>query len=234
MPKAVRFLVQLISSSNSTRTDTVTIKLYTYWRSSAAYRVRIALNLKQLEHELIPINLFKGEQKENAYRERNPQGLVPFLEDGAVAIGQSLAILEYLEETYPEPALLPAGIPERAAVRSFCNLICCDVHPLNNLRVLKYHGWRLDVQDDERDRWYGHWIHEAFRAIELQLEDRDGPYTFGQSVTLADLCLVPQVYNARRFKVPLDGYPQLVAVVDRCNELPAFQAAVPEKQPDSQ
>lgn len=234
MPKAVRFLVRLISSSNNTRADAVTVKLYTYWRSSAAYRVRIALNLKQLEHELIPINLVKGEQRENAYRERNPQGLVPFLEDGAVAIGQSLAILEYLEETYPEPALLPAGIPERAAVRSFCNLICCDVHPLNNLRVLKYHGWRLDVQDDERDRWYAHWIHEAFRAIELQLEDRDGPYTFGQAVTFADLCLVPQIYNARRFKVPLDEYPRLVAVVDRCNELPAFQAAVPEKQPDFQ
>ena len=212
----------------------MTIKLYTYWRSSAAYRVRIALNLKRLEHELIPVNLVKGEQKESAYRTRNPQGLIPFLDDGKVAIGQSLAILEYLEETYPEPALLPARNPERAEVRSFCNLICCDVHPLNNLRVLKYHGWRLDVPDDERDRWYAHWIHEAFRAIELQLEDRDGPYTFGQSVTLADLCLMPQVFNARRFKVPLDEYPRLVAVVDRCNELPAFQASAPEKQPDFQ
>ena len=212
----------------------MTIKLYTYWRSSAAYRVRIALNLKRLEHELIPVNLVKGEQKESAYRTRNPQGLIPFLDDGKVAIGQSLAILEYLEETYPEPALLPARSAVRAEVRSFCNLICRDVHPLNNLRVLKYHGWRLDVPDDERDRWYAHWIHEAFRAIELQLEDRDGPYTFGQSVTLADLCLMPQVFNARRFKVPLDEYPRLVAVVDRCNELPAFQASAPEKQPDFQ
>ena len=234
MPKGIRFSVRLTRWSSGTRAEAMTIKLYTYWRSSAAYRVRIALNLKQLEHELIPVNLVKGEQKEDAYRTRNPQGLIPFLDDGKVAIGQSLAILEYLEETYPEPALLPARNPERAEVRSFCNLICCDVHPLNNLRVLKYHGWRLDVQDDERDRWYAHWIHEAFRAIELQLEDLDGPYTFGQSVTLADLCLVPQVYNARRFKVPLDEYPRLVAVVDRCNELPAFQASAPEKQPDFQ
>ena len=212
----------------------MTIKLYTYWRSSAAYRVRIALNLKQLEHELIPVNTLEGEHREAAYRTLNPQGLLPFFDDGKVAVGQSMAILEYLEESYPEPALLPADIAERTAVRSFCNLICCDVHPLNNLRVLKYLGGELNVGDDARNAWYAHWIHEAFRAIELQLEDRDGPYAFGQAVTLADLCLVPQVYNARRFKVPLDEYPRLVAVVDRCNELPAFQASAPEKQPDFQ
>lgn len=233
MPKAVRSSVRSTSLSSTTADEALTIRLYTYWRSSAAYRVRIALNLKQLEHELIPVNLVEGEHKEPDYRARNPQGLVPFLDDGKVTIGQSLAILEYLEETCPAPALLPADSPGRAAVRSFCDLICCDVHPLNNLRVLKYHGWRLDVQDDDRDRWYAHWIHEAFRAIESQLADRDGPYVFGESVTLADLCLVPQVYNARRFKVPLDEYPRILAVDAACSELSEFAAAAPENQPDA-
>ena len=211
----------------------MTLRLYTYWRSSAAYRVRIALHLKQLEHELVPVDLAEDEHKQDDYRARNPQGLVPFLDDGNVAIGQSLAILEYLEDRYPNPALLPVDAADRAAVRSFCDVICCDVHPLNNLRVQKYLVGVLDADDAARDTWYAHWIYEAFRAIESQLANRDGPYAFGTSVTLADLCLIPQVYNARRFNVPLDDYPHIVAVDSACRELPAFVSAAPENQPDA-
>ena len=213
------------------------ITLYSYWRSSAAYRVRIALNLKRLEYDTIAVSLAPGvaAHRTDAYRARNPQMLVPFFEDGRVAIGQSQAILEYLEETHPDPALLPDTATERARVRSFCNAICCDVHPLNNLRVLQYLQTQLGATETQRDEWYAHWIAEGFRAAEQASAAcaADGPFVFGARVTLADICLVPQIFNARRFGVALDAYPRLVSVVDACNELPAFRDAAPENQPDA-
>jgi len=214
----------------------VTIRLYSYWRSSAAYRVRLALNLKGLDFETVSVSLAPGEaeHRKESYRARNPQMLVPFLEDGDFSSGQSQAILEYLEETYPEPTLLPKPAQERAAVRSFCNSICCDIHPLNNLRVLLYIKGELGVSDEQRDSWYANWIHEGFRAAEIVAAENAaaGPFVFGESVTLADTCLIPQIYNARRFNVPLDDYPRLVAVDAHCASLPAFVDAIPENQPD--
>jgi maleylacetoacetate isomerase len=209
----------------------LSIKLYSYWRSSAAYRVRIALNLKELEHEIVPVSLAPGvsEHRGDAYRARNPQMLVPFLEDGELGIAQSMAILEYLEETYPDAPLLPADEPLRSRVRSFCQMIACDIHPLNNLRVMNYIRTRFDA--DPTGDWYAHWIREGFKAAE-QLAG-DGPFVFGDDVTLADALLVPQVYNARRFKVPLDDFPKLVAIDAHCNSLQPFREAAPEAQPDT-
>ena len=209
----------------------MSIKLYSYWRSSAAYRVRIALNLKGLEHEIVPVSLAPGvsEHRGDAYRRRNPQMLVPFLEDGELGIAQSMAILEYLEEAYPERPLLPRDEPLRSRTRAFCNMIACDIHPLNNLRVMKY--IRDEFGADPTDDWYAHWIHEGFRAAE-QLVGGNG-FCFGDEPALADAFLVPQVYNARRFKVALDDYSKLVAIVDRCNETPAFRSAAPESQSDA-
>ncbi len=211
------------------------ITLYSYWRSTAAYRVRLALNLKGLEYHIVPISLLPGvsEHRQDAYRQRNPQMLVPYIEDGDFGSGQSQAILEYLEEAYPEPALLPQSTAERAAIRSFCNSICCDVHPLNNLRVLVYLKETLGVSDEQRDAWYAHWIHEAFRAAEISAGNHGGPFLFGTAVTLADVCLVPQMYNARRFKVTLDDFPKLVAIDAHCRTLAAFEAAAPGNQPDA-
>ncbi len=207
------------------------ITLYSYWRSSAAYRVRIALNLKGLDHEIVPVSLAPGvsEHRGEAYRSKNPQMLVPFLEDGDVTIGQSMAILEYLEEAYPDVSLLPTGCSERADVRAFCNAIACDMHPLMNLRVLQYLKSKLDT--DPNDDWYPHWIHTGFAALEQFASA--GPYVFGDQVSLADCLLVPQVYNARRFNVPLDDYPKLVAAVDYSNQLDPFVAALPENQSDA-
>ena len=214
----------------------MTIRLYSYWRSSAAYRVRLALNLKGLDYETVSVSLVPGEaeHRKDSYRVRNPQMLVPFLEDGDFSSGQSQAILEYLEETYPEPTLLPKQTQERAAVRSFCNSICCDIHPLNNLRVLLYLKGELGVSDEQRDAWYANWIHEGFRAAEIVAAENAsaGPFVFGNSVTLADTCLVPQIYNARRFNVPLDDYPRLVAIDAHSATLPEFADAIPENQPD--
>lgn len=207
------------------------IRLYSYWRSSAAYRVRIALNLKELEHEIVPVSLAPGvaEHRGDTYRAINPQMLVPFLEDGKIAIGQSMAILEYLEETYPDVPLLPPDEPLRSRVRAFCNMIACDIHPLNNLRVMNY--IKTEFGADPAGDWYAHWIHEGFRAAEALASD--GPCVFGDNVTLADALLVPQMYNARRFKVALDDFPKLVRIVDDCNELQAFRDAAPEAQVDA-
>lgn len=214
----------------------MSIRLYSYWRSSAAYRVRIALNLKGLDYETVAVSLLPGqsEHRQEAYRSRNPQMLVPFLEDGDVRTAQSMTILEYLEEVYPETPLLPASPEDRAAVRSFCNSICCDVHPLNNLRVLAYLKENFGVTDEQRNAWYAHWIHESFRAAEIVAAGSGGPFVFGEEASLADACLVPQIYNARRFEVPLDAYPALVAVDAHCNSLSEFAAALPERQPDCQ
>ncbi len=214
----------------------MSIKLYSYWRSSAAYRVRLALNLKGLEYETVSVSLAPGEaeHRQDAYRARNPQMLVPFLEDGDFGTGQSQAILEYLEEAYPGLALLPKAKEARAAVRSFCNSICCDIHPLNNLRVLLYLKENFNVSDGQRDDWYAHWIHEGFRSAENTASEHanSGPFVFGESVTLADTCLIPQIYNARRFNVPLDDYPRLVAIDQHCNSLSEFVNALPENQAD--
>ena len=215
----------------------MTVKLYSYWRSSAAYRVRIALSLKELDYEIVPVSLMPGvdEHRKDEYRAINPQMLVPFFDDGDVAVGQSMAILEYLEEKYAEPRLLPASEPLRSKVRAFCNVISCDIHPLNNLRVLKYLSDEFDATEEQRIDWYANWIAEGFRAAE-QISVRyahNGPYAFGKDVTLADAMLVPQMYNARRFDVPLDEFPRLVSVVDACNELQAFIDAAPENQPDA-
>ena len=209
----------------------MTIKLYSYWRSSAAYRVRIALNLKQLDYDTVPVSLAPGvsEHRQPHYRELNPQMLVPFLDDGDVAIGQSMAILEYLEEAYPVVTLLPVEQPLRSEVRAFCNIIACDIHPLNNLRVMNY--IKDEFGANPIDDWYSHWIHEGFRAAEAH--SGDSAFVFGDAPTLADVLLVPQMYNARRFNVSLDDFPKLVAITDRCNELPAFKKAAPEQQPDA-
>lgn len=207
------------------------LKLYSYWRSSAAYRVRIALNLKELEHEIVPVSLAPGvsEHRGDAYRGKNPQMLIPYLEDGKLGIAQSMAILEYLEETYPDMPLLPASEPLRSSVRAFCQMIACDIHPLNNLRVMSY--IKSEFGADPTRNWYRHWIHEGFAAAEQLASDRD--FVFGDDVTLADALLVPQMYNARRFKVPLDRFPKLVAITDRCNDHPAFRDAAPEAQSDA-
>lgn len=213
------------------------MKLYSYWRSSAAYRVRIALNLKELEHQIIPVNMLKdgGEQLGKEYRKLNPQGLVPTLVDGEITLTQSLAILEYLEEKYPRINLLPVDIENRARVRQFAQLTACDIHPLNNLRVLKYLKQGLNVADDAKDEWYRHWIMLGFEAFENSLTQAKltGPYCLGAKVTLADLCLVPQMYNAHRFDVPLEAYPTLCAIEQACLELDAFKQAAPEKQIDA-
>lgn len=207
------------------------IRLYSYWRSSAAYRVRIALNLKELDHEIVPVSLAPGvsEHRSDAYRAKNPQMLVPFLEDGDIAMGQSMAILEYLEERYPAVELLPKDNPLRSQVRTFCHAIACDIHPLLNLRILNF--IKTEFAAEPTAHWYSHWMHEGFKALEVLAGD--GPCVFGDKVTLADVMLVPQMYNARRFNVPLNDYPRLVAAVDHCNELAAFKAAMPEQQSDA-
>ncbi len=211
----------------------MTIRLYSYWRSSAAYRVRIALNLKGLDYETVAVSLAPGESahRKDEYRAINPQMLVPFLEDGKIAIGQSMAIVEYLEEAYPTTRLLPHDEPLRSQVRAFCNMIACDIHPLNNLRVTTYIKAELGADKAATNAWYAHWIREGFAAAETLASD--GPYVFGDDLTLADVFLVPQMYNARRFKVPLGDFPKLVATTDACNELSAFKKAAPEQQPDA-
>jgi len=209
------------------------IKLYTYFRSTAAYRVRIALNLKNIEHEAVSVNLLTGEEAKPEYAAINPQKLVPALEIDGRILYQSMAILEYLEENHPEPPLLPADSTARAEVRALANAIACDIHPLNNLRVLEYLKQELGVSGAQRDTWYAHWIHEGFRAAEMAAERYGGPFVFGESVTLADACLIPQMYNARRFEVSLVAYPKLRAVEAHCNSLPEFSAAAPESQPDA-
>ncbi|WP_394393578.1 maleylacetoacetate isomerase [Shewanella woodyi] len=218
------------------------MKLYGYWRSSAAYRVRIALNHKGLEAEQLSVHLVKdgGEQHKADYAKLNPQELVPaFIDTDAEGnenefiLSQSLAIIEYLDEKYPEVKLVPDSIHDRALVRSMAMSIACEVHPLNNLKVLQYLAKGLNLDDDAKSAWYHHWIHEGFAALEKQLVKYSGRYCFGDSVTLVDLCLVPQVYNANRFKVNLDAYPNIVRITQNCNQLDAFIDASPENQADA-
>ncbi len=207
------------------------MKLYTYFRSSAAYRVRIALNLKGVSYEAVPINLLKGEQREAGYAAVNPQKRVPSLEVGGTTLIQSPAILEYLDETYPEPPLLPLGAANRAKVRAIASLIACDIHPLNTSGTLAYLKTRLGHDQAVADEWYAHWVREGFDAIEAMLGP--GPYAFGSRITMADVYLVPQVFNARRFNVPLDAYPKIAAVDAACANHKAFQDAAPAHQPDA-
>lgn len=212
------------------------IELYGYWRSSAAYRIRIALHLKGLEATQRPVHLRRGEQRAPDYRRRNPLGRVPTLVDGAATYVESLAILEYLEERYPEPPLLPPGPGERARVRALADVVACDIHPMNNLSVLKYLEEELKVDTDARSRWYRHWIEVGFGALEALLagDPRTGAFCHGERPTLADVCLVPQVYNARRFGSDLAAYPTIVRIDAACRELAAFRRAAPEAQPDAE
>ena len=211
------------------------LTLYSYFRSSAAYRVRIALNLKGLAYETVSIHLQKegGLNRKPAYRAVNPQMRVPALKlDTGDVITQSLAIIEYLDELHPQPPLLPRGTLERAKVRALAQLVACDIHPLNNTSPLRYLKNKLGQDQAKIDAWYHHWILEGFEALEAMIAG--GRYAFGDAVTLADVCLVPQVTNARRLKVPLERFPKIVAIDVACAKLPAFEKARPENQPDAE
>lgn len=209
------------------------MRLYDYWRSSAAYRVRIALNIKGLEVEQIPIDLRAGGQQTGDYLAVNPQGLVPFFEDGELAIGQSLAIIEYLEEAYPASPLLPKDPVQRAKSRAIAQIIAADIHPLNNLRVLQFLESDLGVSRKKRAIWYHHWLAKGFEAIEAMVKNLPGDFCVGDEPTLADICLVPQVYNAKRYEFDLRVYPTVRTINDRCHEVEAFAKAAPQHQPDA-
>jgi maleylacetoacetate isomerase len=202
--------------------------LYDYVRSSAGYRVRIALNLKSVEHERVPVNLLEGVQKTDEYRARNPQALVPVLEIDGHRIVQSLAIIDYLDATRPEPRLVPHDPAERARVLAMALAIACDIHPLNNLRVLKYLSGPLGQPEEVRNSWYAHWVSEGLTALEAMAQGGAGRFLHGDAPTLADICLVPQMFNARRFNVPVDAWPNLVRVDAAASALPAFAAAHPD------
>jgi maleylpyruvate isomerase len=214
------------------------MRLYTYYRSSAVYRVRIALNLKQLPYTAVPVHLLRGggEQLTAAYAEVNPARLVPVLEDGAAVISQSLAIIEYLEDAHPSPPLLPAGPAARARVRALALSIACDIHPLNNLRVLRYLKSEWDRDDAQRQQWQRHWIGLGLEALERRLATSadTGSCCHGDTPTMADCCLVPQMANAERVRLPLEDYPTLRRIRDHCVQLPAFVAAAPGAQPDAE
>ena len=210
------------------------MKLYSYFRSSAAYRVRIALNLKGLGYDYLPINLLDREQKSAQYMQDNPQGLVPALatNDGDI-IGQSIAIMEWLEDTRPQPALLPADSLQRARVRSLVNNIACDVHPILNIAVTNYLKSELAANDNQVFEWYCTWIDRGFHAVEKTLATHSGDFCFGNAPSLADCVLIPQVYNADRFEIPMDAYPTIRRVAEYCKQLDPFLAAHPSRQPDA-
>lgn len=214
------------------------MKLLGYWRSSAAYRVRIALNIKGVDVEHQSIHLVKagGEQHQADYAALNPQELVPTLIEGddELALSQSLAIIEYLDEVYPDPPLLPHDVKDKAIVRAMALAIACEIHPLNNLRVLQYLSGPAGLDEAAKSAWYHHWIHSGFSALETQLATYAGRYCFGDTVSLADLCLIPQVYNAKRFNVALSAYPHIERIYDNCLQLDAFIQASPEQQADAQ
>ena len=211
------------------------MKLYGYFRSSAAFRVRIALNLKGLKYDTELVNLSTGDHLSDDFRRINPQGRVPALVvDGNVLL-QSPAIMEYLEETHPSPAFLPEGAEARARVRAIANIIACDIHPLNNLAILNYLSGPLSASDEQKTTWYQHWVAEGFNAVEpLLAESGDtGKFCHGDMPCLADICLVPQVFNAQRFNCDLSSYPTIQRVFDNCMELDAFDAAQPANQPEA-
>jgi maleylacetoacetate isomerase len=211
--------------------------LYSYWRSSAAFRVRIALNLKGLRYETRAIHLVRdgGEQHSTAYAALNPQELVPTLVDGDRVLPQSMAILEYLDETHPQPPLLPGEPAGRARVRALSQVVACDIHPIGNLRVLQQLGTQFGADDEQKALWMRHWVSKGLQAFETMLaHSKDtGRYCHGDTPGMADVCLVPQVYNARRWKVPLGDYPNILRIDAVCAALPAFHDAMPEQQPDA-
>ena len=210
------------------------IVLHDYYRSSAAYRVRIALNLKGVDYAQRQVNLLEGEQKSDAYRALNPQGFVPMLEIDGHRLTQSLAIINYLDIRYPVPPLIPAAAAERSHVVAMAMVVACDIHPLDNLRVIKYLKNELGHSQEETDRWYAHWIAEGLPALEALAAPKAGKFLFGDAPTGADVCLVPQLYNARRFNVPLDAYPTLLRADENANKLEAFAAAHPDRQEEPQ
>jgi maleylpyruvate isomerase len=214
------------------------MKLYTYFRSSAAYRVRIALNLKGLSYDAVPVHLLRGggEQLLDEYRKINPSGLVPTLPDAWITLTQSMAILEYLEDEHPQVPLLPKDAAGRARVRELAQIIACDIHPVNNLRVLRYLVHELGVDQETRDKWYRHWLVDGFEVLEKHLarDPSAGPLCHGYVPTIADCFLVPQVFNAQRHAVDVSVYPNITRIYELCNKLPAFVAAQPSNQPDAE
>ena len=211
------------------------MKLYSYFRSSAAYRLRIALNLTGLNYDTVSIHLQKdgGENLKPEYRAINPQMRVPALKlDSGELLIQSLAIIEYIDEVHPQPPLLPRDPIERAKARALAHIVACDIHPLNNVAPLRYLKRELGQEQSKIDAWYHHWVLAGFEAIEALLQP--GPYAVGPEVTLADICLVPQVANGRRLKVPLERFPKILAVEAACAKVPAFEKARPENQPDAE
>lgn len=212
------------------------INLYSYFRSSAAYRVRIALNLKKIPYEYKPIHLLRngGEQHSEHYTELNPQRLVPTLVDGSVVLTQSLAIIEYLDAAYPQtPLMLPDSELERAMARELAMLVACDIHPLNNLRVLQYLSRELNTEQQQINQWYVHWVETGLKAFEQILSTRAGQFCLGNKPTIADCCLIPQIYNAQRFEVDLSPYKNIMRVYETSQNLPEFIQASPEEQPDA-
>jgi len=211
------------------------MKLYSYWRSSAAYRVRIALALKNLSAEIIPVHLLKdgGQQKSDDYQQLNPAQLVPCLVDDTLTLNQSLAIIEYLDAVHPAKRLIPADPVLAAQVRAFALDIACDIHPLNNLRVLQYLTNELGVDENQKLQWIKHWLAKGFAALEQRLACSAGQYCFADQLTLADVVLVPQVYNAIRFQLDLTQYPHIDRLYRQLTQLPAFMQASPEQQPDA-
>jgi maleylacetoacetate isomerase len=212
------------------------MKLYNYFRSSASFRVRIALELKGLPYDYVPIHLVKGEHKAGSYAEVSPSQLVPTLvTDGGEHLGQSLAIIEYLDETHPQPPLLPSEASERAHVRALAQLVACEIHPLNNLRVLKYLTHELKVDEEAKAAWYRHWVRSGLELYERELARLPkSTFSFGETPTLADCCLVPQVFNGRRFNTDYSGLDRTMAAFAACMEHPAFQKAQPSAQPDNE
>jgi len=212
------------------------MELYGYWRSSAAYRVRIALHLKGLAFQTTSVHLVKdgGQQHQQEYVQLNPSHLVPTLIDGDLVLNQSIAIIEYLNEKYPQVPLYPSNIDIKAKVRALALDVACEIHPVNNLRVQQYLVDELQITEPQKLAWVHHWMAIGFTAIEKQLISTSGEYCFGDNITLADICLVPQVYNALRFKLPMHDYPLISEIVARCNKLDAFIKALPENQQDAQ
>ena len=209
------------------------MKLYNYFRSSASFRVRIALALKGLPYEYVSVHLARGEHLQPAMAQTLPDRLVPHLQIDGHDLNQSMAIIEYLDETHPEPALLPRDALGRARVRALAQTVACEIHPLNNLRVLKYLAQPLGIAEPDRNTWYRHWVRLGLETLEQQLQSLpSGRYCYGDSPTLADCCLVPQIFNARRFDTPLDGLPRTLAAFEACMALPAFIAAEPSACPD--
>ncbi|SEA51256.1 maleylacetoacetate isomerase [Variovorax sp. YR216] len=211
------------------------MKLHNYFRSSASFRVRIALNLKGLDYEYIPVHIARGDHKTGPFSAISPDMLVPLLEDEGERLTQSMAIIEYLDEVYPEPALLPHDPVGRAKVRALSQSIACEIHPLNNLRVLKYLVRELKLDDDAKNAWYRHWVREGLLAFERQLALLPAStYCYGSTPTMADCCLVPQIFNGQRFDCDFSGLPRTMAAYEACMQLEAFQRAQPSQSPDAE